>query len=327
MSSYPPSSILFRVLAIATIAAEAWALNLEPTIGILAQPRAGLKGSYIAASYIKFVESAGARAVPIQYDLPEADLRKMFQSVNGILFPGGGANLANTTTYAKTSKLFIDLAIQAKNEGDHFPIWATCLGFESLAMIIAEDDSVLCSGCFDTEGIALPLDFTENAASSRMFGQLPKPLFDAISTKNTTENSHRSGVTPDEFGAGTKLGKFFSVLSTNRDSKGHEFVSSIEANSYPIYGTQWHPEKANFEWNSAAIPHLPESILLSQSMANLVVGESRKNDHHFESQQEEDKALIYNYQAIKDPTGYFVQIYKFPPGTANDYEDVAVFSS
>jgi gamma-glutamyl hydrolase len=49
------------------------ALNNRPIIGILAQPGTGGFGlkeakpevQYIAASYVKFVESAGARVVPI----------------------------------------------------------------------------------------------------------------------------------------------------------------------------------------------------------------------------------------------------------------------
>ena len=51
--------------------------NNRPLIGILTQ--AGLEddtfvpkdGSYIAASYVKFVESAGARVVPILHDSPK----------------------------------------------------------------------------------------------------------------------------------------------------------------------------------------------------------------------------------------------------------------
>jgi hypothetical protein len=33
-------------------------------------------------------------------------------------------------------------------------------------------------------------------------------------------------------------------------SKGVEFVSTMEAYNYPIYITQWHPEKVQFEWDS-----------------------------------------------------------------------------
>jgi hypothetical protein len=53
-------------------------LNDRPIIGILSQPGepAPDGSSYIAASYIKWVESAGARVVPIMYDLTEAEVRE-----------------------------------------------------------------------------------------------------------------------------------------------------------------------------------------------------------------------------------------------------------
>jgi hypothetical protein len=41
--------------------------------------------AYIAASYVKYLESAGARVVPIFYDSPLETLTTMFSQVNGIL--------------------------------------------------------------------------------------------------------------------------------------------------------------------------------------------------------------------------------------------------
>jgi len=47
----------------------------------------------IAASYIKFIELAGGRVVPIPYDADTATLDKIFNGINGILFPGGGTEI------------------------------------------------------------------------------------------------------------------------------------------------------------------------------------------------------------------------------------------
>ena len=68
-------------------------VNFQPLIGILSQPGDGdggetidgklltatnpLNYSYIAASYVKWVEMAGARAVPLIYNEPEEVLRKV----------------------------------------------------------------------------------------------------------------------------------------------------------------------------------------------------------------------------------------------------------
>ena len=47
--------------------------------------------SYIAASYVKYLEMAGARVVPLIYNQPSDDIDTLLKGINGILFPGGGA--------------------------------------------------------------------------------------------------------------------------------------------------------------------------------------------------------------------------------------------
>jgi anthranilate/para-aminobenzoate synthase component II len=51
----------------------------------------------------------------------------------------------------------------------------------------------------------------------------------------------------DHFAATPSLNTFFNSLSTNKDRNGDEFISTIEAFDYPIYGSQWHPEKNPYE--------------------------------------------------------------------------------
>mmetsp|Transcript_14947 Transcript_14947/g.28269 ORF Transcript_14947/g.28269 Transcript_14947/m.28269 type:complete len:360 (-) Transcript_14947:213-1292(-) len=289
-------------------------LNLRPVIGIFMQPRGSgsAKYDYIAASYVKFVESSGGRAVPVHYDAPSSQLKDLFGSINGILFPGGGASLTNTTKYATGARYMFDLAIQANDEGDHFPIWGTCLGFELIGMLAAKNDDVLCLGCYDAESLPLPLDFTAAAPRSQLFGSLSEKLYNATATLNITENSHHSGLAPEEFKEGTNLGDFYNVLATNFDRQGKQFVSAMEGKKYPIYGTQWHPEKNNFEWTTLVdIPHLPEAIELSQAMGNVFLNSARKSQHSFSSQKKLQESLIYNYDPVRDPTGYFQQIYQF----------------
>merc|ERR1712232_267280 len=99
------------------------------------------------------------------------------------------------------------------------------------------------------------------------------------------------------------------------DAGGKAFVSTIEARHLPITATQWHPEKNNFEWGKvgklgfAAIPHNPDAVLVSQYLANNFVNRARQNSHRFKSSDAESRALIYNYPAVADPSGYFSQVY------------------
>ena len=43
----------------------------------------------------------------------------------------------------------INLAIEANNNGDYFPVWGTCLGFESLALSTSNNVTLLNSEMLD----------------------------------------------------------------------------------------------------------------------------------------------------------------------------------
>ena len=51
--------------------------------------------------------------------------------------------------YAAVGRLLLKLALQANDAGAHFPVWGTCLGYEQLAIAVADDCSIL--GHFDAE--------------------------------------------------------------------------------------------------------------------------------------------------------------------------------
>lgn len=97
------------------------------------------------------------------------------------------------------------------------------------------------------------------------------------------------------YDAQAELKNFYKVLSTNRDGK-LQFVSTMEgkgaatmpsgrslsdplpltARHYPIYGTQWHPEKNAFEFNRNYVPHSPQAVRTSSYAAEFFVNEGRR---------------------------------------------------
>eukprot|EP00501_MAST-03F_sp_TOSAG23-6_P002631 GSMAST32.ASY1.ANO1.2773.1 assembled CDS len=148
----------------------------RPIVGILSQPLYDNdfdppSKDYIAASYVKYVESAGARVVPIHYNDTESMLITKFNQVNGILFPGGAVDLGNSTTYYKAGKILFDAAVKANLKGDYFPLWGTCLGFEQLLRLLSgSNDEILTRG-FDSKNYTLPLvpAFPGAIEKSRLF--------------------------------------------------------------------------------------------------------------------------------------------------------------
>ena len=270
----------------------------RPIIGVLAQTTEGkgfmnLGPSYIAASYVKYLESSGARVVPIKNDLSEDEIEKLFYSINGVLFPGGRASLISSG-YARTGRIIYKLAMKSFDQGDYFPLWGTCLGFRYLFVLV--DGTFKMRTLTDAENLIVPLNFSRHYLGSRMFRDIPKDLAKFLSEAPTTANFHNWSVTVKAFKENKNLSQFFNILSTNNDRNGIEFLSTIEAKKYPFYGTQWHPEKNSFEWPLwENIPHQAMSIKVAQYMSNFFVNEARYSKHKFPTIEEEQSALIYNY--------------------------------
>ena len=98
----------------------------RPLIGILSQPKywKGMEeaaGGYIAASYVKYVEAAGARAVPIRFDAAvnnETGLARLLASLNGVMLPGGDSDISPGTPLRATAEAIVRASIDAHSRGN-----------------------------------------------------------------------------------------------------------------------------------------------------------------------------------------------------------------
>ncbi|XP_077980799.1 gamma-glutamyl hydrolase-like [Glandiceps talaboti] len=286
-------------------------VNNRPIIGVVAETcydeMAKHGPSYIAASYVKFLESAGARVVPIPVNQTDAYYANLFSSLNGVLFPGGSQYI-ETSGYGKAGRILYDLAIQANDKGDYFPIWGTCLGFQLLSYLTAGQNVLAAT---KATNVVYPLHFQKDFKSSRMFKKAPDDVIDILANQNVTFNFHSWGLTPKNYTKNSKLSNFYQVISTNVDEKGLEFISVMEAIKYPFYGVQWHPEKNIFEWSvKEHMNHSKDAVTISLYMANFMVNEARQSHHTFPNKAEEDAALIYNYVPVyTGDIGSFDQCY------------------
>ena len=163
--------------------------------------------------------------------------------------------------------------------GEVWPLWGTCFGMQVLSMLGAGTHSVVVS--HPAESLQLPLALTPAAAKSQLLctSCLPADVLRTLTTRNATVNLHNFGVDVESFQSGA-LGKAFSVLSTNIDTRGRMFASTIEAKGgAPIFGTQWHPERPQFEWTPGMI-FIERAIKRAEQRVKLVGRQVEGNGSH-----------------------------------------------
>ena len=205
--------------------------NDRPVIAILAQPdrTEGSNRSYIAASYVKFVEASGARVVPVPVGISDDQVDHIFNGVNGVLFPGGHMEWdEEKPKYYKNAIRFWNNAKMANDHNDYFPILGICLGFETMCVIQAGKNPEILSNGYETNDTAMCLDFRKDPKESQMFSDFPEDILKALGTEDITYNSHTYGVSLKDYEEQECLSDFFDVVSTNTDSNDRTFLSTVE---------------------------------------------------------------------------------------------------
>uniref|UniRef100_A0A8C7STF1 folate gamma-glutamyl hydrolase n=1 Tax=Oncorhynchus mykiss TaxID=8022 RepID=A0A8C7STF1_ONCMY len=199
--------------------------------------------SYIAASYVKYLESAGARVVPIRYVL---------------LLPGGGVDL-QTSQFSRLSKIFLLLLFHARvlssRPTDYFPIWGMCQGLQQMTVLTSNKNLLTPT---ETKAVALPFTFTPG---QRQHCAFPRDLLLSLSEDNITSKFH-------SWSLSLQLQHFYTFLPW----KG------LYTNRYPFYAVQWHPEKSPFEWvDKPGMVHSAASVRASFYTAHFFVSEVKNN--------------------------------------------------
>lgn len=269
---------------------------------------------YIAASYVKFIEMAGGRTVPIPTNINDTVLQHVFKSINGVVFPGGEINLVDSGYY-KLTKRIMELAIKENENGKPFPILGVCRGMQ--AMIVHTEGSTDVMEERDSVNFTTTLKWNNENFKNSFLKDMPPSMKKDAEKKKITAHFHKYGTPSDVFLKG-KVSERFNVIATSKDRKNKEFVSIFQGKELPFFGLQFHPEKVLFEWaETINVPHSLDAVYLSQFFSNAFMGEVRKNkEHYFDSWEDTER-----YTMSKDPVYYtgflpdshspFMQIYVY----------------
>lgn len=283
-----------------------------PVIGILAQdadfePYAG-SHNYIASSYIKWIEQTSSRVVPVDYQSSFEEIEELMRQLNGFLLPGGDTELFESvngtlvpTYYQEVVGFILETAKNINDEGTYYPVWGTCMGFQNMFIALGgQNVSLLCSGCFNGSNQTAPITLLPGASDSRLLKGVPKDLISYVLTENALTWSHHDGFNLSAYYSNPIIFNNVNLLATSYDKSDNEFVGIIEHKSYPFYGVQFHPEKAQFEWLSRInINHDIRSSWFSTYLAYFFGSEARKNENLFKSVFKLQRALILNFLPIR----------------------------
>lgn len=201
-------------------------------IGIIALPKRNHKGSVYPENYVNWVESSGADAIVIPYDLPKRQLVQCIHQMDGIVWTGGGIennySYKQYITYMKSLDTCFETAKAYNDSGRYYPLFGICLGFEILVLFSKNIDL---NHAFD--------DMKHHVRESRdcitfkdsRLRDWFLPLEKKMANQPCATHHH-------QFGFDIKPLKGITIVSTDTD-----FINMIEYKKYPFYGVQFHPER------------------------------------------------------------------------------------
>ncbi|SPP87022.1 gamma-glutamyl hydrolase isoform X1 [Drosophila guanche] len=277
--------------------------------------------SYMAASNAKYLEAAGAHVVPVWIGRQRSYYATLMDQLNGILLPGGAifvdeADVQSrpdlTNEGVRTAEVIYQLAMErnkkASDPGGYFPLFGICLGMQLLLINAAQSTKVRTKCQLMKK--ALPVCLTEEYRKSKLFMDMPNKCYAC--------HYHGYCITQEslkEFGLATD----WQALALQKDPGGHEFISLIEHRRFPIFGSQFHPERSAFEQlysreDTSRESHSRESIQLAERLCSRFVDACRLNRNQFASAESKSRHLIWNFQPVfsgKHEKSNWLQCYLF----------------
>ena len=270
------------------------------TIGIMTAPwltniKDSLITSYMASSYVKWLESSGALIIPIEFDLPKPKMLGFLRQLNGIVLIGGGIdnikthNLNQFLSYQDSLYYILNYAIYQNKANNYFPVWCTCMSFEMAAIFFAENIRLK-----KQEELSKYLTSAGDIGEDYLHWTTKSSKIKKIFTKKEIIAQKKY---PSIFMAhcyaiainsklGKNLAKVANITATNISSgvcgkKGVKYVTAYELKDYPIYGVQFHPEKPPFEYinDNMRVPKTTIAIDTSYKMSKFFIDEAKKSSN------------------------------------------------
>lgn len=249
-------------ILIAFLSTFAQAVN-TPVIGILFLPissRTRLNNHYAFTTNMKWFEQLRLRWIPLYIDDPEPVWKEKIRKVSGVFLTGGGnpiftpddtsENLIfnkENNSWAKYGQFVYDMVQEVKRINDagiYKPIWGTCLGFESLLLVLT-DATIHFETTLENLTVVLPVDFL-NTKSKLLDSVFTPEDYQNIRTKNTYYHNHHCGFLWENCLKNEYIQKNIDLHATTMTITGHKVLACFTHRHYPFGGIQFHPESNQY---------------------------------------------------------------------------------
>lgn len=242
--------------------------------------------AYLDPTYVKWLSRANAAVIPIMYNLNKKDLLVYLSQINGILLPGGGIDNKKTHSrkqfliYQNTLDYIIKYIKKQNDKGNYYPIWATCMSFQLLAILEANGKQKHRN---DINLDSIPkfgldkLYIKKNLSHGKLNNLFTKKQKSLLKNKHSTYHKHKSSFYLDNEII-VKLKDKINIIAINKDEKKRDYLSVYEYKKYPFYAVLFHPEyplinKKRMDYNIKK----KETMLLSDTFGKFFINECKKN--------------------------------------------------
>ena len=231
--------------------------NIRPVIGILSEPFRGQitptaesnefesigsdsSGfSYVPRTHVQFLEQAGIRVIPIDYNLPEIELKELLEQVNGVYFPGD-SHLAVTDEHYKSSFLEVMMFAEAKayDNGIHFPVFMMGNTLQTYVRSKSRTRGSI-TEMRDLKHTNSRVNLIEHPSDTFLFNGMSREDKQAVFNTAQMFNMQVSGVTvsnlENENAVRSKLKPIAVFSSHDIENENDQFIAIAEGKDMPIY--------------------------------------------------------------------------------------------
>jgi len=302
--------------------------HTRPVIGILTVPvpenKQSHSHSYLPSSCVKWVETGGARVIPIQYGLPINVIISMLEQCNGFVtwgtqFVAGGMPddddarffehkipLHNFKTFVRALDA-IFLYISKQNlAGNYYPMLGIGDGMQYLAITATFaykrfkskiTHSLLMNNNSRVDAIEQPSSLSFTSKKNKIKSLFTPKEQKAIAKHKVVYADNLLGFEPtcsymNTFTGTTKTSPTqMEIVATSRGRRGKKYVSIYSFKRLPLYGYSFQPQYTAFEWRMKDIPNSMLAMDVSRKLSEFFVDECKKNLNKLV----DEDLLIYNY--------------------------------